>query len=143
MNVLITIISIILFFVLGIIIYNGLNGIELKYKIIIFLIEILLCFVVTIILFNISSIGIEYPNSKSKTIAMKTLVLIFTPINGILLLPNVTRIINESKNEKITKEECVKKIKKFLITFIILIIIEFIYLKNTQNGILNNYNMIK
>lgn len=143
MNVLITIISIILFFVLGIIIYNGLNGIELKYKIIIFLIEILLCFVVTIILFNISSIGIEYPNSKSKTIAMKTLVLIFTPINGILLLPNVTRIINESKNEEITKEECVKKIKKFLITFIILIIIEFIYLKNTQNGILNNYNMIK
>ena len=143
MNVLITIISIILFFVLGIIIYNGLNGIELKYKIIIFLIEIFLCFVVTIILFNISSIGIEYPNSKSKTIAMKTLVLIFTPINGILLLPNVTRIINESKNEEITKEEFGKKIKKFLITFIILIIIEFIYLKNTQNGILNNYNMIK
>ena len=143
MNTIITVISIILFLVLSIIIYNGLNGMNQKKKIIIFFIEIIVCFVFTTILFNLSSIGIEYPNSKSKTIAMKSLVLIFTPINGILLLPNVTRIINESKNEKITKEECEKKIKKSLITFIILIIIEFIYLKNTQNGILNNYNMIK
>ena len=98
MNTLITIISIILFLVLSIIVYNGLSGMDNKKKIIIFLIEIIMCFVFTMILFNISSLGIEYPNSKSKEIAMKTMVAIFTPINGIILLPSVTRTLNESQS---------------------------------------------
>ena len=143
MNTIITVISIILFLVLSIIIYNGLNGMNQKKKIIIFFIEIIVCFVFTTILFNLSSIGIEYLNSKNKGIAMRTLVAIFTPINGIILLPNITRIINESQNGEINKEECKKRLKKSLIVCILLVIIEFVYLKNTQIGILNNYNMIK
>lgn len=98
MNALITIIAIILFLVLGIIIYNGLNGMDNKKKVIIFLVEIIACLIFTITLFNISSIGVDYPSEQNKKIAMKTLVAIFTPINGILLLPNITRIINESQN---------------------------------------------
>lgn len=143
MNTIITVISIILFLVLSIIIYNGLNGMNQKKKIIIFFIEIIVCFVFTTILFNLSSIGIEYLNSKNKGIAMRTLAAIFTPINGIILLPNITRIINESQNGEINKEECKKRLKKSLIVFILLVIIEFVYLKNTQIGILNNYNMQK
>ena len=143
MNTIITVISIILFLVLSIIIYNGLNGMNQKKKIIIFFIEIIVCFVFTTILFNLSSIGIEYLNSKNKGIAMRTLVAIFTPINGIILLPNITRIINESQNGEINKEDCKKRLKKSLIVFILLVIIEFVYLKNTQIGILNNYNMQK
>ena len=141
MNALISIISIILFIVLGIIIYNGLNGIDLKKKIIIFIFEIIVCLIFTMILFNISSLGIEYPNSQSREIALKILVTIFTPMNGIILLPNITRLINESQNGEIDKEECARKLKKTLIIFILLIIIEFVYLKNTQIGILSNYNM--
>ena len=74
---------------------------------------------------------------------MKTLVAIFTPINGILLLPNITRIINESQNGEIGKDEYNKKIKKFLSIFVLVLIIEFIYLRNTQIGILSNYNIQK
>ena len=135
MNALISMISIILFIVLGIIIYNGLNGMDLKKKIIIFIFEIIVCLIFTMILFNISSLGIEYPNSQSREIALKILVTIFTPMNGIILLPNITRLINESQNGEIDKEECARKLKKTLIIF------EFIYLRNTQIGILNNYNM--
>ena len=133
MNALISVISIILFIVLGIIIYNGLNGMDLKKKIIIF--------IFAMILFNISSLGIEYPNSQSREIALKILVTIFTPMNGIILLPNITRLINESQNGEIDKEECARKLKKTLIIFILLVIMEFVYLRNTQIGILNNYNM--
>lgn len=143
MNALITIIAIILFLVLGIIIYNGLNGIDNKKKVIIFLVEIIACLIFTITLFNISSIGVDYPSEQNKKIAMKTLVAIFTPINGILLLPNITRIINESQNGEICKDECNKKIKKFLSIFVLVLIIEFIYLRNTQIGILSNYNIQK
>ena len=143
MNALITIIAIILFLVLGIIIYNGLNGIDNKKKVIIFLVEIIACLIFTITLFNISSIGVDYPSEQNKKIAMKTLVVIFTPINGILLLPNITRIINESQNGKIGKDECNKKIKKFLSIFVLVLIIEVIYLRNTQIGILSNYNIQK
>lgn len=141
MNALISVISIILFIVLGIIIYNGLNGMDLKKKIIIFIFEIIVCLIFTMILFNISSLGIEYPNSQSREIALKILVTIFTPMNGIILLPNITRLINESQNGEIDKEECARKLKKTLIIFILLVIIEFVYLRNTQIGILNNYNM--
>ncbi len=143
MNALITIIAIILFLVLGIIIYNGLNEMDNKKKVIIFLVEIIACLIFTITLFNISSIGVDYPSEQNKKIAMKTLVAIFTPINGILLLPNITRIINESKNGEIGKDECNKKIKKFLSIFVLVLIIEFIYLRNTQIGILSNYNIQK
>lgn len=141
MNALISIISIILFIVLGIIIYNGLNGMDLKKKIIIFIFETIVCLIFTMILFNISSLGIEYPNSQSREIALKILVTIFTPMNGIILLPNITRLINESQNREIDKEECARKLKKTLIIFILLVIMEFVYLRNTQIGILNNYNM--
>ena len=141
MNALISIISIILFIVLGIIIYNGLNGMDLKKKIIIFIFEIIVCLIFTMILFNISSLGIEYPNSQSREIALKILVTIFTPMNGIILLPNITRLINESQNGEIDKEECARKLKKTLIIFILLVIMEFVYLRNTQIGILNNYNI--
>ena len=141
MNTLISVISIILFIVLGIIIYNGLNGMDLKKKIIIFIFEIIVCLIFTMILFNISSLGIEYPNSQSREIALKILVTIFTPMNGIILLPNITRLINESQNGEIDKEECARKLKKTLIIFILLVIMEFVYLRNTQIGILNNYNM--
>lgn len=141
MNALISIISIILFIVLGIIIYNGLNGMDLKKKIIIFIFETIVCLIFTMILFNISSLGIEYPNSQSREIALKILVTIFTPMNGIILLPNITRLINESQNGEIDKEECARKLKKTLIIFILLVIMEFVYLRNTQIGILNNYNM--
>lgn len=143
MNALITIIAIILFLVLGIIIYNGLNGMDNKKKVIIFLVEIIACLIFTITLFNISSIGVDYPSEQNKKIAMKTLVAIFTPINGILLLPNITRIINESQNGEIGKDEYNKKIKKFLSIFVLVLIIEFIYLRNTQIGILSNYNIQK
>ena len=128
MNALISVISIILFIVLGIIIYNGLNGMDLKKKIIIFIFEIIVCLIFTMILFNISSLGIEYPNSQSREIASK-------------ILPNITRLINESQNGEIDKEECARKLKKTLIIFILLVIMEFVYLRNTQIGILNNYNM--
>ena len=141
MNALISIISIILFIVLGIIIYNGLNGMDLKKKIIIFIFETIVCLIFTMILFNISSLGIEYPNSQSREIALKILVTIFTPMNEIILLPNITRLINESQNREIDKEECARKLKKTLIIFILLVIMEFVYLRNTQIGILNNYNM--
>lgn len=141
MNALISVISIILFIVLGIIIYNGLNGMDLKKKIIIFIFEIIVCLIFTMILFNISSLGIEYPNSQSREIALKILVTIFTPMNGIILLPNITRLINKSQNGEIDKEECARKLKKTLIIFILLVIMEFVYLRNTQIGILNNYNM--
>ena len=128
MNALISVISIILFIVLGIIIYNGLNGMDLKKKIIIFIFEIIVCLIFTMILFNISSLGIEYPNSQSREIALKILVTIFTPMNGIILLPNITRLINESQNGEIDKEECARKLKKTLIIFILLVIMEFVYI---------------
>ena len=127
MNALISIISIIFFIILGISIYNGLNGIDLKKKIIIFIFEIIVCLIFTMILFNISSLGIEYPNSQSREIALKILVTIFTPMNGIILLPNITRLINESQNGEIDKEECARKLKKTLIIFILLVIMEFVY----------------
>lgn len=143
MEIIITTISVSLFFALIMIIYNVLNDLDIKNRIIICCMEIIVCLILTIIIFNLASVGVEYPNNKDKMIAMKTLVSIFAPINGIILMPNITKTIKQSRHNEISKNEFAKKIKKITIIFIILIIIEIIYLKNTQQGILNYYKIQK
>ena len=65
------------------------------------------------------------------------ILLIFVPLNGFIILPQIARLIGLIKAEETTKEDFQKKVRRFLIIFIILIIFECIYFKSIQNGIIN------
>ena len=97
----------------------------------------------TLILFNISKIGIEYPKEEMIGQIRKIVLLVFIPINGFSTLTQLASIFAKVKNDMISKEELSKKIKIFAIIFIVLIIIECIYLKRFQVDIINFINNMK
>ena len=91
----------------------------------------------TLILFWISKIGVEYPKKEMIGEVRKIILLSFIPINGFLILTQTASIFAQAKSGMVSKEDMQKKIKRLVIIFIILIVIEAIYFKNIQNGMIN------
>ena len=94
----------------------------------------------TFIFFLFSKIGVEYPKQEMVGQVRNIILLIFIPINGIVVLPQIANIISRVKNGNISKEDLQKKIRIILIICIILIVFECIYFKSIQTGIINFIN---
>ena len=90
----------------------------------------------TLILFWISKIGVKYPKKEMIGEVRKIILLSFIPINGFLTLTQSASIFAQAKSGMVSKEEMKKKIKRLVIIFIILIVLEAIYFKNVQNGMI-------
>ena len=143
MIIIISIITIILFAVLGVYTWQKLGNIEKKTKIIYIVLGLLIVAFITLVLFNISSTNVDYEKIEMKNDIRKMLVLIFTPVNALFLMPSFAKILNEIKNNEIEKEKLKFRILRILIIFVIVLIIEYNYLVNTQIGILEIYKKQK
>lgn len=142
MGLLIIIVSIILFIVLIKLTWNRLNNLETKQKIIACTLGIIVSLLITSIIFFISSIGIEYKSQAGKQAIMRIILLIFTPINGMSYMPYFAKIIGNVKYKKTSKEKTTAKLTRCLIISLIIFIIEIIYLKNMQKGIIEYANQM-
>jgi hypothetical protein len=91
----------------------------------------------TLVIFLFAKIGVEYPKQDMVGQVRRIILLIFTPINGFAVLPQVANIISRVKNGNISNEDLQKKIRVVLIICIVLIIFECIYFKNIQTGIID------
>ncbi len=100
------------------------------------LIGIIILCVVTLIIFNISKIGITYPNidviKKVRTIT----VLLFAPLNGYITLPHIAKILSNIKTNEVEEEKIKKRIIILFAIIIIFTIVEIKYLNGFQNGII-------
>lgn len=92
--------------------------------------------ILTLILFWISKIGVEYPKREMVSEVQRIVLLVFIPINGFITLTQVASMFTQAKSGMVSKEDMEKKLKRVIIIFIILIIIEIIYFKNIQNGMI-------
>lgn len=92
--------------------------------------------ILTLILFLISKIGIQYPKKEMIGEVRRIILLAFIPINGFIILTQASSIFVQAKSGMVSKEDMEKKIKRFVIIFIVLIIVEIIYFKNIQNGMI-------
>ena len=104
-------------------------------KILLFVSGILLSWAITHILFMISSSGLNYEIVSLKNQVGKVLVLVFTPINGIIYMPYMARIMSKFKFDEIDEKEFTKKILILIAILIVIFIIEVMYLRNIQLGI--------
>ena len=95
---------------------------------------------VTLIIFLVSKIGVNYPKKEMVGQVQKIVLLVFTPINGFVVLTQLSSVFQQIRSGMVSKEKMDKKIKTLLIVFIILIIIECIYFKNVQYGIIKIIN---
>lgn len=96
--------------------------------------------IITFIIFNISKIGVNYPSQDIVREIRKISLLLFIPINGFFSLPHIASIKSEIRLGKVEHEKSKKKIIILGIMFIVGIIIEIIYLKDFQNGIIQILN---
>ena len=92
--------------------------------------------ILTLILFWISKIGIQYPKKDMIGEVRKIVVFAFIPINGFIILTQAARLFTQAKSGMVSKEDMEKKIKRLIIIFIVLIIIEVVYFKSIQNGMI-------
>lgn len=120
--------------------WHNLGDIEKIKKIITMIVLFVLIYIVTLIVFNISKSDILY-NSKEAMENVKTiLVLLFTMVNGLIIMPFIAKILNKISYNDIDYKDAKKSFLVIFILFIIVIIFECGYLKDIQNGILNVYN---
>lgn len=96
--------------------------------------------IVTLILFWISKIGVVYPKQEMISEVRKIILLIFVPINGFIVLTQFASMASRVKNGAISKSDLQKSIKILVIILVIMIIVECIYFKNIQYGIIKIIN---
>lgn len=97
----------------------------------------------TLILFNFSKIGINYPSEEVIEYVQKIILLVFVPINGFLILPRISNIINLKFEKGESDEQINKKIMYLGIIILVIIIFECIYFKSMQFDIINLYKLRK
>ncbi len=127
---------IITFFILILWTYRSLGNMEISKKVSWIIIQLLVVFLATYITYGISKHTIEYPNDEIMAYVRNILVLLFTGINGLFVMPFLSRGIEALYQENIVKQQLVMRAVLCIAVLIILLILECGYMTTTQNGIL-------
>ena len=116
--------------------WHSLGDIEKKTKVAIIVGGLVIVYLITFVIFSISKIGIDYKNKDAMKLIQTIFVMLFTIVNGYIILPYVFKKLNQINNEEIEKEKIIRSLIILAIIFIIIAIFEVSYLGNMQNGIL-------
>ena len=116
--------------------WHSLGNIEKKTKVAIIVGGLVIVYLITFVIFSISKIGIDYKNKDAMKLIQTIFVMLFTIVNGYVILPYVFKKLNQINNEEIEKEKIIRSLIILAIIFIIIAIFEVSYLGNMQNGIL-------
>ena len=103
--VFIIIVSIVIYFVLIAWTWQSLGFIEKQKKVGIILIGIFLTYIITLIVFQIAKSDITYPNANVQNSIKNMLVAIFTGINGVIIMPQIGKILDKINEDEIEKEQ--------------------------------------
>lgn len=112
----------------------SLGNIEKTTKIKCIVSGLVILYIVTFIIYNISKIGITYNNQEAMKMVRTVFVLLFTIINGYIILPYVFRKLEQINNDEIEKEKIRKSIIIILVVVIILAIFEILYFRDLSIG---------
>lgn len=132
----ILIIMLVMFLVLIGWMWTSLGNIEKKTKVIYMIIGLIMIYIITFIIYNISKIGINYESKEVMKEIRNIYVILFTIVNGYIILPYTFKRIEEINNREIKTEKIKQSIIILLIIIAVLFIFESIYLGNRQDAIL-------
>lgn len=71
------------------------------------------------------------------------LVIVFTGLNSLIIMPYLAYILDKVLEEDIEKSQAIKRALIGIVIFIICIILERNYLTQVQQGILNMYSEVQ
>lgn len=126
-------------------IWNYLGDIDKIKKILIIAGEMLVISLITLIVYTISKNGIDYTNKDVESSIKTVIVALFTGFNSLITLPFLNKQIIKLKEKEAEEKSIVKKVAIMFLIFIVCLIFECGYMKDTQKGILqvqksNSYN---
>ena len=122
--------------------WHNLGVIEKSRKIVFIIISLIIMYLITLMVFQMSKNGISYPdylNEKVEGTTKNMIVLIFTGLNSLILTPFLAYIYGKYTEEDLEAGKAVKRIIIGIVIFIICIFMETSYVKDVQQGILNDY----
>ena len=123
--------------------WSSLEDIEKTKKIEYIIVGFIVVYIITIIIYQISKIGISYENREIMKAIQNILVLVFSIVNGYILLPYIFKKIVQIQNDEIDDKKFKKSIVILIAVIIILTIIESNYLANAQNETLQIIDRLK
>ncbi len=127
---------IITFLILIVWTYRSLGDMETNKKILCIIAEFAVILIGTSITYMISKSNIQYPNKDSMLYVQNTLILLFSGINGLFIMPFLSRGIEMTYQENITLNQLGKRIILCTVILLFLLIFECGYMTTTQDGIL-------
>lgn len=112
--------------------YQALGKIEMKKKLAIMAFSLIAMYAVIYLVYGISSSGGEI-----KIIEAARQIIVFTllPINTLTIMSPITTQIRRLKMQEIDENKFLKRISLYTIIAIIILVIEFSYIKDIQAGI--------
>ena len=120
--------------------WHNLGNIENSKKIITITILLFIIFVITFIVFNISKSDLIYNKEEEMQAVRTILVILFTIINGLIVMPSIAKTLGKIFESDIDKQTAKMRLIITLAIFVLILIFECGYLKNIQKEILNIYN---
>lgn len=112
--------------------FKMLTGTEISFRIKMTIILSLAMLAISYIIYGITSIGIS---AELKAVSKPLLLFTIFPINIMVMASPVAVLLNKVKSEEIDNKDFSRKIIRMLVVDLMLIIVECIYLKNIQAGI--------
>lgn len=131
--------AMIVYFILIAWTWQSLGSIENAKKVVMILMGIILVYGITWIVFQTTKQGMDYQNIEMQNSVQNMLVAIFSGINGMIVMPQIAKILDKIQENEIEKEQLIKRIGILVIIFVICLMIERGYMTDTQEGILKVY----
>ena len=123
--------------------WQSLGFVKKSKKIAFIIIGLVVMYIITSIAFQIAQSGITYENTEMKKSVKNILVAIFAGLNGLIAMPQIGKTIDKVKEDEIEKKAVKKRMLLLGIVFVVCLIIEVGYMKDTQIGILKVYEAMK
>ena len=123
--------------------WKNLGLMEPVKKVAFILMGTILMYGITWVIFQIAKNGIIYQNAEMQSNVQNILVTIFTGINGMIVMPQTGKILDKIKEEEIGKVQLIRQIVLLIVIFILCLIFESGYIRDTQEGILKVYHSMK
>lgn len=115
--------------------WNNLDEIEKTKKILVIVIGTLITYIITLLLFYLSKNGIEYKEIVIEEKIRNVLVVIFTGVNSIIVLPYVAKLIGQIHEGEIEQKRFLKRLFIIMVIFLICMFWECGYMHDIQQGI--------
>lgn len=117
--------------------WHNLGNVENKTKFTIIAISSIVIYILTLVIYNISKNDEALASLKPEYISKikNILVILFSLVNGYILMPHSFRRINQINNDEITSEKLKRSIVIMLVIFVLVIIFECNYLQELETGL--------